>query len=192
MIPQNKELLCLWRIMLSFCLKTTQFACKGPYYQQVFVTAMGSPVSAVIANMVMEDVEQRALATSPVKPFFQKRYVDDVISPVSGNEAERLLSHLNPLEPSIQCILENDRHLPFLDLHVYRGKQANVETSKPAHTDEYLALDSHHPICLKKSVAKTLLRRADCLPSSLHSKAEERKCVSNVLKANGYTRLQKR
>ena len=71
---------------------------------------------------------------------------------------------------------------------MYRGKQANVETSKPAHTDEYLALDSHHPICLKKSVAKTLLRRADCLPSSLHSKAEQRKCVSNVLKASGYTK----
>ena len=70
MLPYNKELLCLWRIVLSFCLKTTQFACKGPYYQQVFVTAMGSPVSAVIANMVMEDVEQRALATSLVKPFF--------------------------------------------------------------------------------------------------------------------------
>ena len=27
---------------------------------------------------------------------------------------------------------------------------------------------------IKKSVAKTLLRRADCLPSSLNSKAEER------------------
>ena len=48
--------------------------------------------------------------------------------------------------------------------------------------------DSHHPICHKKSVAKTLLRRADCLPSSLDSKAEERKYVSNVLKANGYTK----
>ena len=65
--------------LLSFCPKTTQFAYNGTYYQQVFGTAMGSPVSAVIANMVMEDVEQRALATSPVKPFFWKRYVEDVI-----------------------------------------------------------------------------------------------------------------
>ena len=40
-------------------------------------------VAAVIANMVMEDVGQRALATSQVKPFFWKRYVDDVISLVS-------------------------------------------------------------------------------------------------------------
>ena len=120
MLPQNKELLCLWRIVLSFCLKTTQFACKGPYYQQVFVTAMGSPVSAVIANMVMEDVEQRALATSLVKPFFWKRYVDDVISPVSGNEAEPLLLHLNSLEPSIQCILEREmaqRNVEWYSVH---------------------------------------------------------------------------
>ena len=72
-----------------------------------------------------------------------------------------------------------------------RGAQGNLEKSvyrKPTHTDKYLAFDSHHPICHKKSVAKTLLRRADCLPSSLDSKAEERKYVSNVLKANGYTK----
>ena len=40
--------------LLSFCLITTQFAYNGTYYQQVFGTAMGSPVSAVIANLVME------------------------------------------------------------------------------------------------------------------------------------------
>ena len=63
---------------------------------------MGSPASVVIVNMVMEDVEQRALATSPVKPFFWRRYVVDAISAVSGNEVERFLSHLNSVEPSIQ------------------------------------------------------------------------------------------
>ena len=70
------------------------------------------------------------IATSPVKPFFWKRYVDDVISAVSGNKAERLLSHLNSVEPSIQFTLkrEKDRHLPFLDLDVSRGVQGNLET----------------------------------------------------------------
>ena len=71
--------------LLSFCLKTTQFAYNGTYYPQVFGKAMGSPVSAVFANMVTVDVEQRALATSPVKTFFWKRYVDAVISAVSGS-----------------------------------------------------------------------------------------------------------
>ena len=142
-------------------------------------------------------MEQRALATSPVKLFVWKRYVDDVISAVSGNEAGRLVSHLNSVKPSIQFTLERekDRHLPFLDLNVYRGELGSLETSvhrKPTHTDKYLAFDPHHPICHKKSVAKTLLRRADCLPSSLDSKAEERKYVSNVLKANDYTKTSLR
>ena len=101
---------------------------------------MGSPVSAIIANMIMEDVERRALATLPVKPFFWKRYVDDVISAVSGNEAEHLLSHLNSVEPAIQFTLEREKgkHLPFLDLYVSRGVQGNLETSvyrKPTQTD---------------------------------------------------------
>ena len=92
-----------------------------------------------------------------MKSFFWGRYVYDVISAVSGNEAERLLLHLNSVEPSIQLTLERekDRRLPFLDLNVYIGEQGNLETSvyrKPSHTEKYLAFDSHHPICHKKSL----------------------------------------
>ena len=84
--------------LLSFSLNTTYFVFEGCYYQQVFGTAMGSPVSAVIANLVMEDVEQRALASVPVSLSFWKRFVDDVISAVSRNEIDILLKHLNSIE----------------------------------------------------------------------------------------------
>ena len=57
---------------------------------------------AVIANLVMEDVEQRALASVPVSLSFWKRFIDDVISAVSRNEIDILLQHLNSIEPSIQ------------------------------------------------------------------------------------------
>ena len=78
--------------LLSFCLKTTQFAYNGTYYQWQWKTW-----------------NKRAFATSPVKPFFWKRYVDDVIFAVSGNESERLLSHLNSIEPSTQFTLEREK-----------------------------------------------------------------------------------
>ena len=131
------------------------------------------------------------MVTSMVKPLFWKRYVDDVISAVSKNEVENLLSHLNSVEPSIQFTVEReqDRRLSFLDLNVYRTDHGNLETGvyrKPTHTDKYLAFDSHHPICHKKSVTKTLFMRAECLPSSSDSKAFERKYVIDVLKENNY------
>ena len=78
-----------------------QFAYNGTHYQQVFGTAMGSSVSAVIANMVMDDVEQGAFATSLVKPFLWKWYVNDVISAVSRNEVEHLLFEFSRAVSSI-------------------------------------------------------------------------------------------
>ena len=87
---------------LSFCLNAIQFVFEGTYYKLVFETAMGLPVSAVIANLVVEGLEHRALTTAPVRPSFWKRFVDDVISAVSENEFDVLLQHLNSVEPSIQ------------------------------------------------------------------------------------------
>ncbi len=46
--------------------------------QHKFGAAMGSPVSVTIANLVMEEVEQKALTTyNSTHPIFWKRYVDD-------------------------------------------------------------------------------------------------------------------
>ena len=43
------------------CLSSTFLSFQGSYYKQVFGTAMASPVSVVMANKVMECVEETAL-----------------------------------------------------------------------------------------------------------------------------------
>ena len=121
--------------------------------------------------------------------MFWKRYVDDVISVVTKNEVENLLCHLNSVEPSIQSTVEHekDRRLSFLELNAYRTDHGNFDTGvyrKSTHIDKYLAFDSHHPICHKMSVTKTLFMRAEYLPSSSDSKAFEGKYVIDVLKEN--------
>ena len=49
---------------LSLCLDATYLAFEGKIYQQVHGTVMGSPVSVVVANLVMEDIEQPLFISS--------------------------------------------------------------------------------------------------------------------------------
>ena len=84
--------------LLTFCLNATYFSFRGRFFQQTFGTAMGSPVSVSIANLVMEDVEERALSTFDVDLPFWKRYVDDTCTAVPRNRVQDLLHHLNGIE----------------------------------------------------------------------------------------------
>ena len=74
--------------LLKFCLNATFVAYKGVFYRQIQGTAMGSPVSVTVADLVMEDVEQRALSTFPDPPRFWKRYVDDTCIALKSDQVE--------------------------------------------------------------------------------------------------------
>ena len=39
--------------LLQLCFSATYMCFRGDYYQQIFGTAMGSPVSVKVANLVM-------------------------------------------------------------------------------------------------------------------------------------------
>ena len=59
---------------------------------------------------------------------------------------------------------------------MHRTVEGKLETDvyrKPPHTNKYLSYDSHHPVSHKRSVAKTLLQKAESLPSNNDSQANE-------------------
>ena len=53
--------------LLSLCLKSTYFSFGGEFYEQRQGAAMGSPASAVVANLYMEFFEELALESAPSK-----------------------------------------------------------------------------------------------------------------------------
>ncbi len=56
--------------LLEFCLNATYLSYNNKFFRQTFGTAMGSPVSVTVDNLVMEDIEDKGISTYPSPPPF--------------------------------------------------------------------------------------------------------------------------
>ena len=78
---------------------------------------MGSPVSVVVAEIVMQHVEERALATCRQTIPLWLRYVDDTFTTVHKHEIDAFNDHLNERNADIQFTKEigENGKLPVID-----------------------------------------------------------------------------
>ena len=68
--PKDQHVYTPDNLTLEFCLKNTYFFFQGKYYKQVHGAAMGSPISALIANLFMEEFEVKAINCAPHSPVY--------------------------------------------------------------------------------------------------------------------------
>ncbi|XP_071494784.1 uncharacterized protein [Diadema antillarum] len=181
--------------LLSFVLRSTYFLYNDTYYEQLEGAAMGSPVSAVVANMYMEAFEEQALEECPpgTAPRIWKRYVDDTFIVADRRHADKLLEFMNTREPTIKFTSEQETQgsIAFLDTLVHRdtgGKLSTTIYRKPTHTDQYLAFNSHHPTSAKRGVIRCLYDRANKIITKPSGTASEKRHLRSALSANGYPR----
>ena len=151
--------------LLTLCLQSNFFQYDGNFYQQLHSTVMGSPVSVVVAEIEMQRLEEKALATYPDPPSFWYRYVDDTLTSLKKSEKIDFLNHLNRHNPSIQFTIEpeKDGAIAFLDCLVCTRFSNSVQTSvyrKPTSTDRLLDNSSYHPASHKSSTIKTLVKKS--------------------------------
>ena len=68
----------------------------------IYDEAVGSLVSAVVANLMMEELEQKILeAHENWLPWYWNRYVDDTFTIVHKNMVDHLLGQLGQVFPAI-------------------------------------------------------------------------------------------
>ncbi|KAK3697277.1 hypothetical protein QZH41_000323 [Actinostola sp. cb2023] len=152
---------------------------------------MGSPVSVVVADLVMEELEQQALSTYQHPPRVDKRYVDDTVCIIRKDQIEPFYNHLNCQNGHFKFTVErySADGLPFLDTLNKIRDDGSIDVTiyrKKTHANRYLSFDSHHAPQHKIAVVRTLCSRADKLLNNEDHKTTEKKHLHDVLRYNGY------
>jgi len=113
-IPKN-EFLSADLIFLS-----NFFTFNNVIYKQIFGTPMGSPLSPVIADIVMRDLETACLHKLNFNLTFYHRYVDDIILTIPPDKLDLILNTFNSYHERLHFTfeLEVNRSLSFLDLRL--------------------------------------------------------------------------
>nr|VZI47564.1 unnamed protein product [Spirometra erinaceieuropaei] len=174
--------------MLGLCLKNyCQF--DGKYYQQVKGTPMGSPISGLLAELVLQRLEE--VVIQAIRPKIWLRYVDDTFVVIKNCDVERLHQSLNGVFSAIQFTREEATGdiLLFLDVSVQRLTDGNLATSvhrKDSSAEIILNYGSNHPAAHKKSCVRTLFHRAFRYCSSQYLLKRELAYLYQLFRSNGY------
>ena len=132
----------------------------GTHFQQIFGCPMGPPVSAILANLVIEHIEERALTTTPHPPKWWYRYVDVSHTCIHKQFVEEFHAYLNSIDPHVQFTHEAEQEgaIAILDTKTTRQTDGSIVVTvyrKPTHIDKYLDFDSHHHVQHKRAVARS-------------------------------------
>jgi len=116
---------------------------------------MGTRMVPSYANIFMQNLENKLLATAPKQPDVWWRFIDDIFALWRHREEtlKMLLEHLNQAHPTIKFIYSQVvKRDNFLDVTVKleHGTLATDLHVKPTDTHQYLASNSCHPDTSKK------------------------------------------
>nr|VZI17047.1 unnamed protein product [Spirometra erinaceieuropaei] len=176
--------------LLELCLRTF-FTFNNRVYEQKKGTPMGSPLSGLIAEAVLQRLER--LVFRSYSPKFWAKDVDDTFVVIKRNDVQDFKVLLNSIFPDIQFTMEEEdnNQLPFLDVNITRMANGGIRTTvyrKATNTRRILQFRSNHPIGHKRSCVRALFQRVQTHCNDNDGRREEMKYLHSLFTANGYPR----
>lgn len=182
--------------ILKITLKQNYFIFDGKYYMQNNGLAMGSPLSSILSEIYLNDMENTYILSEhnkyANKILFYKRYVDDTFVIFNGNSRQlNLMKNIfNKINNNLQFTLETeiDNKLNFLDLTIEKidGKLAFNIYRKPTATNHTIHQTSYHPMNHKLAAYNTMIHRMLSIPLSPDCYNSELNTIKYIATANGY------
>jgi len=176
-------------LLFPFVLEFTYFHFNNRVYKQTYGAPMGSLLSPIVADLIMQHLESSILSDLSYKPNFYYRYVDDIVLSVPTFHLNNLFKKFNSFHHRLQFTMEieQDDKLNFLDLTII--KQNNILIfdwfRKPTFSGRFLNFYSHHPYTHKRGTMYSLIDRVLRLshPKFHHNNFDH---VIKILLDNGY------
>lgn len=135
-------------ILLYLLRDSAIFNWNNKTYRQKDSLAMGSPLSPILAKILMNDILDTILPTLSSQPKVLALYVDDSFWVVNKNQVDLISSALNAYHPRIKftCETEKDKKISFLNLMIYRTETELITNwyMKPYASMRLLNYESHH------------------------------------------------
>ncbi|EFN61454.1 hypothetical protein EAG_10027, partial [Camponotus floridanus] len=134
-------------------LVSTSFSFNGQFYEQIFVRPMGSPLSPVLTDIVMDDLETHCLSLLSFNVPLYYRYVHDIFNIVSRSKIDEIVSTFNNYHQRLTFThrTESDSCISFLDMTVIRsnGRLLTDWYRKLTCSNRYINFYSKHPFKYK-------------------------------------------
>jgi retron-type reverse transcriptase len=148
---------------IRFILTSTYFTFLDKTYKQTFGTPMGSPLSPIIADLVMQDLEDTAFKSLNTSCIFYFRYVDDIILATSDENLNLIVNFFNNYHDRLKFTVEREvnRSLSFLDLLIkIKNNMIHIDWyQKDTFSGRTLSFFSYHPLCHKIGIIYNLVDR---------------------------------
>nr|CAI5855617.1 unnamed protein product [Callosobruchus analis] len=177
--------------VLKFIFDSNCLVFDGKFYKQIFGTPMGSSISPILVNFVLDDLVNNVRVKINFNIPFIKRYVDDLLLALPEDKIDHVLAIFNSFNPNIQFTAEreNNHSIPFLDMLVIRNPNTNVLCTKwytkPMSSGRYINYFSYHPPRMKKNLILALKNRVIRLSHPQHRNESLQK-LKKLLIDNSY------
>ncbi|XP_072380769.1 uncharacterized protein [Diabrotica undecimpunctata] len=176
--------------LLKLVFETNYLIFNNQFHLQIFGTPMGSSISSILVNFVLDDLVENRLHSLTFHVPFVKRYVDDLILALPPDKVQSTLSHFNAYDPHLQftCELESHDSIAFLDMRIMRGCDLRLSTSwyrKEMASNRFLNYHSCHAMRYKYNLVQALSFRVHRLTHPSHRR-DSLNLLKSILLQNSY------
>lgn len=179
--------------MLEVCLEQNYFLFNDKYYYSENGLIMGNPLSPLLAEIFMNNLEEKIYSHPISKQFlYYFRYVDDILVCFKGTDRQlsTLQQFLNTLHPNITFTteLEENNSLNFLDLTLTKDNNKHIFSifHKPSQTDITIHNTSFHPYQQKMLAYSSMIHRLINIPLPPAEFKKELSIIKQIAINNGY------